>query len=305
MEPPPQIPRELYPFDGHFLDRNGLRYHYLDEGSGEPVVMVHGNPSWSIYYRSLVLGLRDDYRSIAVDHIGCGLSDKPGDERYGYRLADRVADLEALIDSTCPESDGKLTLVAHDWGGMIAMGYAVRHPQRVGRIVLLNTAAFHLPADMHVPASIAAVRNTWLGSFAVRGFNAFSRGAAWIGCKQQPMSAELRRAYCAPYDSWDNRIATLRFVQDIPLRKSDPSYALVSEIEAGLALFKQTPILLCWGMRDFVFNGRVLDEFRAHWPHAEVERFEGCGHYVLEDASTEVVARVREFLRAHPMTTAP
>ena len=300
MESLPQVSRELYPFEGRFLDRSGLRYHYLDEGQGEPVVMLHGNPSWSIYYRALIEGLRDGYRSIVPDHIGCGLSDKPGDDRYGYRLADRVADLEALIDSTCPV--GKLTLIAHDWGGMIGMAYAVRHPERIGRIVLLNTAAFHLPDEMKVPAGIAAVRNTWLGAFAVRGFNAFSRGAARVGCKQRPMSADLKRAYCAPYDSWDNRIATLRFVQDIPLVESDPSYALVSEVQEGLARFRDTPILLCWGMRDFVFTGRVLEVFRSHWPHAEVERFENCGHYVLEDASGEVVARVREFLKAHPLT---
>jgi len=295
---PPQIPHALYPFEGHTLDRGGLRYHYLDEGQGAPVVMVHGNPSWSIYYRALVQGLSGSHRCIVPDHIGCGLSDKPGDDRYGYRLADRVADLEALIAHTCPE--GPLTLVAHDWGGMIAMAYAVRHPERIARIVLLNTAAFHLPAHMQVPAAIATVRNTPLGAFAVRGFNAFSRGAAWVGCKQHPMSAELRAAYCAPYDSWDNRIATLRFVQDIPLSPTDPSYELVSEIEQGLSLFGDTPILLCWGMRDFVFDGRVLDVFVEHWPHAEVERYPECGHYVLEDASEAVVARIGEFLRTHP-----
>jgi len=301
VQPTVEIPRALYPFDGRVLDRGGLRYHYLDEGQGEPVVMVHGNPSWSIYYRALVLGLGDDYRSIVPDHIGCGLSDKPGDDRYGYRLADRVADLEALIEHAAPR--GPLTLVAHDWGGMIGMAYAVRHPERIGRIVLLNTAAFHLPGAMKVPTSIAAVRNTPLGALAVRGFNAFSRGAARVGCKRQPMSAELRRAYCAPYDSWDNRIATLRFVQDIPLAPSDPSYALVSEVEQGLARFRDTPVLLCWGMRDFVFNGEVLDVFRDHWPQAEVERFEDCGHYVLEDAGDQVVTRVRKFLAAHPLTT--
>ena len=95
MEALAQVARELYPFEGRFLDRAGLRYHYLDEGQGEPVVMLHGNPSWSIYYRALIEGLRDSYRSIVPDHIGCGLSDKPGDDRYGYRLADRVATIIA------------------------------------------------------------------------------------------------------------------------------------------------------------------------------------------------------------------
>ena len=87
-----------YPFTGHYLDLDGLRYHYLDEGAGEPVVMVHGNPSWSFYYRNLVLALRERYRCIVPDHIGCGFSDKPGDDRYDYTLARRVDDLERLID---------------------------------------------------------------------------------------------------------------------------------------------------------------------------------------------------------------
>ena len=90
--------RELYPFANRYLNLSGLRYHYLDEGQGEPLVMLHGNPTWSFYYRHLVLGLRDDHRTIVPDHIGCGLSDKPNDSRYDYSLNQRVADLEALLD---------------------------------------------------------------------------------------------------------------------------------------------------------------------------------------------------------------
>lgn len=297
---PSSIPQHLYPFEGCFLRRGELKYHYLDEGQGDPIVMVHGNPSWSIYYRRLIWGMRDTHRCIVPDHIGCGFSEKPSDENYGYRLRDRVKDLEALIEETTG-GEQKLTLVAHDWGGMIAMAYAVQNPARIGRIVLLNTAAFHLPASMRLPKAIAAVRNTQLGALSVRGLNSFSRAAANVGCKRNPMSAELRDAYCAPYDSWDNRIATLRFVQDIPLSPQDPSYALVSEVEAGLHQFNHTPILLCWGMLDFVFGPQVLLEFQKRWPHAEVEQFDDCGHYVLEDAGEEAVARIRAFVSAHPL----
>ncbi len=294
------IPHHLYPFRGKFLDRSGLALHYLDEGSGDPIVMVHGNPSWSIYYRALVQGISNSYRCIVPDHIGCGLSDKPDDEHYEYRLKNRVDDLEALIIETCP-AEKKITLVAHDWGGMIAMAVAARHPERIGRIVLLNTAAFHLPAEMALPTSIAALRNTPLGSCAVRGFNAFARGAARVGCKKNPMSKARQRAYCAPYNNWSNRIATLRFIEDIPVSPRDISYSLVSEVESSLPLFSKVPILLCWGMKDFVFNGRVLQEFRERWPHAEVCQLDDCGHYVLEDAPTEVVPRIRKFLEEHPL----
>ncbi len=295
------ISPELYPFSGNFLDRKGWAYHYLDEGAedADPVVMVHGNPSWSITYRHLVQELKRDHRTIVPDHIGCGLSDKPPATSYGYRLADRVADLTALINSL--QFKKPITLIAHDWGGMIAMAYAVQQHERIARIVLFNTAAFHLPQHMRIPTAITAVRNTPLGALAVQGFNAFAKSAARVGCKRHPMSRKLRNAYCAPYNTWDNRLATLRFVQDIPVRPTDASYNDVSEVEANLSLFSTVPILLAWGMRDFVFTGEVLNLFTEIWPHAEVERYDDCGHYVQEDAAPEVTLRVRQFLNAHTL----
>ncbi|MEO6952630.1 MAG: alpha/beta fold hydrolase [Polyangia bacterium] len=289
----------LYPFESHVLDRDGLAYHYLDEGSGDLVLMLHGNPSWSFYYRDLVKALRPDHRCVVPDHIGMGMSDKPGDDRYRYVLESRIDDVERLVDSLT--LDRKLTLVLHDWGGMIGMGYAVRHPERIGRIVLLNTAAFHLPSELRVPLALRMVRDSGLGALGVRGMNVFARGAVSVGCKRTGMSAEIRAGYLAPYDTWKNRIATLRFVQDIPLSPSDPSYALVSQIEAGLEKFTNTPVLICWGERDFVFTSAVLDHWIRRWPHAEVHRFADCGHYVLEDAGPEIAAHVRRFLEQHPL----
>ena len=294
----PAIPDHLYPFRSHFLDRGGLRYHYLDEGQGDSLVMVHGNPSWSFLFRDLVLGLRDEYRAIVPDHIGCGHSDKPGDERYEYVLERRIDDLEALLESL--SLDGKVTLVLHDWGGAIGMGWAARHPERVGRLVILNTGAFHMPAGKRLPLSLRLVRDTPLGPLLVRGFNAFSVGATRL-CVRRPMSREVAAAYRAPYDSWANRIATLRFVQDIPLRPADRSYGLVSEIAASLERFRDVPATICWGMRDFVFDRHFLEEWQRRLPEAAVHRFENAGHYVLEDAGTEILDQVRRFLESHPL----
>ncbi len=295
-----RVPPSLYPFESRFHDLDGLRYHYLDEGEvrqgGEPVVMLHGNPTWSFYYRDLIGKLRDRHRVIAPDHIGCGFSDKPGDDRYEYSLRQRVDDVEALLDALVPEE--RVTLVLHDWGGMIGMGWAVRHPERVGRIVLFNTAAFHLPRTKKLPTSLWWVRNTIVAAFLVRRFNAFSRGAAWACCTRARLTKEVRDAYCAPYDSWDNRIATLRFVQDIPLSPQDRSYATVSEVESKLGLFAETPVLICWGDRDFVFDHHFLAEWRRRLPQAEVHRFHDSGHYVLEDAKAEILPLVDRFLEA-------
>ena len=284
-----------YPFTGHTLDLDGLSYHYLDEGSGDPVVMVHGNPSWSFYYRNLVLTLRERYRCIVPDHIGCGFSDKPGDERYDYTLSRRVDDLERLIDHLGLTK--KIPLILHDWGGMIGMAYASRHPERIGRLVLLNTAAFHLPKEKKFPLGLKICRDTALGTLLVRGFNAFSVGASIVGCKKHPMSEELKSAYRSPYNSWANRIATLRFVQDIPLVPGDRNYDLVSEVAAGLHRFADLPIAIFWGELDFVFDPTFLAEWKRRFPKARVKSYPDAGHYILEDMKSEVVPMIAAFLK--------
>jgi haloalkane dehalogenase len=311
-----------YPFQSHFLDRNGIRYHFLDEGAGEPIVMLHGNPTWSYYYRHIVLALRDSYRIIVPDHIGCGLSDKPDDSRYHYTLASRVNDLEALLNhlgldtpSAAPDSSlmahhssltsplaphpSPLTLVLHDWGGIIGMAYASRHLERIRRLIILDTAAFHLPPGKRLPWSLRVFRLPILGAFMARGLNAFCRGAADHCCTRQPMSPEIRAAYLAPYNSWKNRIAVHRFVQDIPLRPGDASFDLVSEIQDGLTRFRSVPMLICWGEKDFVFDKDFLAEWQRHFPEAEIHRFPDAGHYVLEDVGEEIIQIVRHFLAKH------
>lgn len=283
-----------YPFSGRYFDLDGLNYHYLDEGSGPPVVMVHGNPSWSFYYRKLVQALAGRYRCIVPDHIGCGLSDKPGDDRYDYTLARRVDDLERLLAHLEPEN--KITLVLHDWGGMIGMTWAARHPERVARLVILNSAAFPLPAAKRFPPALRICRDSFLGTLLVRGLNAFAVGASLVGCKLRPMSAALRRLYCLPYDSWGNRIATLRFVQDIPLAAGERGYDIVTATAAALERFRHLPLLLLWGERDFVFDRHFLAEWQRRFPEAEVHSWPEGGHYILEDVSDEAIPLIATFL---------
>lgn len=285
-----------YPFQSHTLDLEGLGLHYLDEGprDGEPVVMVHGNPSWSYYYRHVIKKLRDKYRCIAPDHIGMGLSDKPGDAQYQYTLDRRVADLEKLLDSLGITSN--ITLIVHDWGGMIGMTYAARYPERIARLVVLNTAAFRLPVRKRLPPSIWLCRNTALGALLVRGFNAFARGAAKYGVTCKPMEPKVREAYLWPYNSWQNRIATLRFVQDIPLASGDRAYATVLATENALATLKDKPMMIAWGAKDFVFDDRFLDEWRCRFPDADVNYFDDAGHYVLEDAGDRIIPLIETFL---------
>lgn len=289
--------RHLYPFTSRYAEVNGLRMHYVDEGRGDPIVMVHGNPTWSFYFRKLIGGLERDYRVIAPDHIGCGLSARPGPCEYGFRLQNRVDDLEALLNHL--HVDKKMTLVLHDWGGIIGMALALRHPERISRLVLLNTAAFLKPAGKPLPLALRLVRNLEpLATPAVLGLNLFARGAAWTS-SARGLRPEVRQGLLAPYNSWRNRWATLRFVQDIPLVPKDPSYKMVAQVDRQLGQFRTTPALICWGERDFVFDRDYLDEWCRRFPLAEVHRFPDAGHYVLEDAPDRILELLAAFLRRH------
>lgn len=288
----------LYPFEPRAFDRDGLTMSYVDEGEGDPVVMVHGNPTWSFYYRDLIQGIRGVCRTIVPDHIGCGLSDKPGKERYDYRLKSRIDDLEALLEHL--EVREKITLVIHDWGGAIGMGYAVRHPERIARLVVLNTAAFGLPKGKRFPWALRPARFFTPAQWLILRFNAFAGIAAWTASKRR-LSAEERVGYLAPYDTPENRIATLEFVKDIPLGPEDPSYATLQEIHRGLAHFRQTPAVICWGMKDFVFDKAFLEQWKLELPDADVYTFENAGHYVLEDAGEQILGIVKRFFEANPL----
>ena len=291
------IDKDLYPFTGRVLDLDRLRYHYLDEGltdRDEAVVMVHGNPTWSFYYRELVKALRGEHRVVVPDHIGCGLSDKPGKKAYDYTLARRVADLGVLITHLGLK---QVTLVVHDWGGMIGTAWAAQHPDRVKRLVILNTAAFHLPGGKTFPGSLRLARLPGLGAFMVRGFNAFCRAANRLCVTRKPLAPAVARAYLAPYDSWAHRVAVHQFVVDIPLQPGDPAYDVVTTTQERLPALRDVEMLICWGMRDFVFDHHFLSEWEKHFPQAQVHRFEDCGHYILEDASEEVITLVQTFLR--------
>lgn len=290
---------DLYPFATRRFERDGIGLSYLDEGEGDPVVMVHGNPTWSFYWRDLVRDLREDHRVIALDHVGCGRSDKPAADAYPYSLERRVDDLEALLEHVGVTS--RVTLVVHDWGGMIGMAWAARHPARAARFVVLNTAAFPLPAGKSMPWQLRIVRDTPLGPLLVQGLNAFSRGTVRYCVTRRALDPAVRDGYLAPYDSWGNRLGVYRFVKSIPLGPDDEGYDVVLSTERALAGFRDRPMLVCWGMQDFVFDGTFLAEWERRFPDAEVHRFDDAGHLVLEDARDEILPLVRDFLGRHPV----
>ncbi len=279
---------ELYPFVSRYRDVIDARMHYLDEGRGAPVVMLHGNPSWSFLYRDLVRVLAPTRRCLVPDHVGMGLSQKP--QAYPYTLKRHIDNLENLLAATLGE-DEPVDLVVHDWGGAVGCGWAVRHPRRVRSLVVMNTAAF--PGG-RIPRRIAVCRWPFLGALAVRGLNGFVLAATRM-TTLRPLAPQVKAGYLFPYDSWASRIGILRFVQDIPLHAEAPSHAVLADIENKLASLRPARMLLLWGMRDWCFTPAFLRHWKAAFPQAATEEYD-AGHYVLEDVGDPALARIAAFL---------
>jgi haloalkane dehalogenase len=253
----------------------------------EAVLMLHGNPTWSFFYREVIRELAPGIRCVVPDHVGMGLSDKPQD--YPYTLATRIADIEALVVSLKLR---RVHLVVHDWGGAIGFGWAVKHPEVVGRIVVLNTAAFRSP---HIPARIALCKVPGLGTVLVRGLNGFAWPATWMAMNQRKLSPDEKKAYLYPYRTWADRVAVNAFVKDIPMGEKHPSFPTLAGIEAALGSLAEKPMTIIWGGTDFCFNGQFLNRWRELFPKAEVVYLPNAGHYVLEDAKPEAGSLVADF----------
>lgn len=292
--------RPLYPFESRYFDVNGIRMHYLDEQKGrnpsdpprKVLLMVHGNPTWSFMFRDVITRFRNKYRCVAVDNIGCGLSDKPSESDYSYRLEQRVDDICQLVESLDLQD---ITLVAHDWGGLIGMGVATRLSERFSRLVLMDTAAFR---SDRFPFRIRICRIPVFGRVAIQGLNLFCHAALKMAAaKPNQLSKEVKAGYLAPYDTWKNRTAVYRFVDDVPLSEKHPSYKTLVEIEQNLKLFREKPVALIWGMQDWCFSPEFLARFLQDYPEANVHRIESAGHYLLEDETELVLNAMDEFLQ--------
>ncbi len=289
--------KELYPFESKYLElSSGVRIHYIDEGnttdnqSKEILLMLHGNPSWSFYYRNLIKEFSAKYRVIAPDHIGMGLSDKP--QNYAYTLSNHIANVTELLEKISLGNE-RVNLVVHDWGGAIGMGWATANTERVGKLVILNTGAF---ISTDIPFRINICRIPGFGALAIRGMNAFAAAATFMAV-EKPLSANVKSGYLMPYNNWKNRVATLRFVQDIPLKPSAVSYKTLKTIDGNLKKLEKKDMLILWGGRDWCFNDSFFTEWRKRFQDAKFEYYENAGHYLLEDKNKEIISRLKVFFK--------
>ena len=243
-----------YPFKSNFIKVKSYNYHYVDEGEGkQTLLMIHGNPSWSFMYRNLITEFSKDYRVIAPDHLGCGLSDKPKD--FPYRLETHIDNLESLLFELKLE---KVTLVLHGWGAAIGMGLAGRHPEKIDRLIILNSSAFSVS---WLPLRLSLFKIPWLNDKLIRDFNLYLNMALNIST-QRKMPTVVKKGFKFPYQTRDDRIAILRFIQDVPIDPEHISFEALLEIEHGLWMFRETPVCIVWGMKDWYFHTALFNPNR-------------------------------------------
>ncbi len=291
---PQQVPpwlREEYPFETHrFQTPAGAMMSHLDEGprGDEAVLMLHGNPTWSFFYRNVVKALAPGMRCIVPDHVGMGLSEKP--QNYDYRLVTRINDITSLVASLGLK---KVHLIVHDWGGAIGFGFATANPSLIGRITVLNTAAFY---SDHIPRRISLCRAGWPGRLLVRGLNGFAGPATWMSTVR-PLPRLIKKGFLLPYDSWANRVAVHAFVKDIPMSKRHATRPVLDGIEQRLHLLSGHEKQILWGGRDFCFNDHFLKRWLTLYPGIASHRYADAGHYLLEDAGVDAIRRIQRFFQ--------
>jgi len=289
-----------YPFESLFASVDGYRMHYIDEvpavkPSSGTVVLLHGNPTWSYFFRHLVIELREHFRVIAPDWIGCGLSDHPKDAHF--RADDRIRQLQELLAQLKVD---RLALVMHDWGGPIGTGFAVRNIERIERLVYLNTT---LTETESLPLIIKNAARPILGKFLTKYSANFVNMTTGFGVVH-PLSREVRAAYASPYRSSARRTAIWDFVADIPFNDQHPSYASMLEMAERLPLLRSVPVQIIWGLKDPCFHREMLSKVAQHFPHAAVLEIANASHLVLEDAAKLANSTIRSFLLGEGSTEA-
>ena len=288
---------DAFPFAHHFFDSPMGAMHYVDEGEGEPVLMLHGNPSWSFLYRAFIPEIAKTHRAIAPDHVGFGLSDKPEDEA-GYTLTAHIDNLEALVLSLDLRN---ITLVMQDWGGPIGLGVAARHPDRIKGLVILNTFGFYPPIDgvdpdkLKLPPPLLLMRSRGIGDFIVRRLGFFERQVMKLATRTK-RDAKTRRAYTGIFRSYASRAGVMAFPRMIPANTQHPAaQVLLQETGPYLDSYKG-PVRLFWGVKDPLIPIGALAAWRKRLPQAQVTEFATARHYLQDDEPEAVISGLKSFL---------
>ncbi len=275
----------LYPYESKFIKLGSYNLHYLDEGKGNVILMLHDFPMWSFEFRFLVKEFSATHRVIAIDLMGFGLSDKP--PRYDFKLENHIDNIERVVNHL---DLADITLVGHGWGCTAGLGFAVRNTHKVKAFSIINATAF---STFRLPLRIRIGRVPWLaGKFDIplRLYK--------LECRRA-MPSDLAEAYLLPYTEKGAEIPMYKFLEDIPCSPESDSTDTILEIETGLWLFKHYPICIIWGMKDWLFSPGNLKKWMAAYPDAEVHKFDKAGRFIIEDAPIEISNILKNFFSKH------
>jgi len=278
---PSWFPRELFPFQSRFLDLDGHRLHYVDEGSGPALLLLHGNPTWSFLYRDLIALLRPRFRCIALDYPGFGLSRAASG--YDYLPASHARVVDGFVGAL---GLAGFSVMVQDWGGPIGLWVASQHAADVRGLVIGNTWAWPIDGDPHFER-FSKMMGGAVGRFAIRYVNAFVNVMIPMGVKRKKLSPQVMAAYRNPFPTPDSRLPTSVFPREIR-----GSSAFLAEVQSGLAALTNTPALILWGDRDIAFRPKERERFESAFPRHRTVLLPGAGHYIQEDAPEEIAAAI-------------
>jgi len=275
-----------YPFHHKFFRTPSGSIHYVDEGDGEPVIFIHGNPSWSFQFRNVIKGLSGTNRCIAPDHLGFGLSDKP--LKWSYLPQDHAKNLELFLESLNLQN---ITLVVGDWGGPIGLSYAIHYPERVRNIVITNTWLWSVRGDWYFQV-FSKLMGGPVGRWLIHRYNFFATTImrSMFGTKSR-LTPEIHQHYLAPLANPEERKGCWVFPGQII-----GSSAWLQTLWENHNFLQDKDMLIAWGMMDIAFRRKELVTWKRAYPHARVDRYEDTGHFVSEEKPTELVTEIRKLL---------
>jgi haloalkane dehalogenase len=281
---PAWVADALFPFRSRFVGIGGHSVHYVDEGAGPTLLMLHGNPTWSFVYREIIARLSDRFRCVAVDYPGFGLS--TASRNYRYRPEDHaqvIADLLEVLDLDA------VTLVMQDWGGPIGLHAALRHPHRIRALVIANTWAWPVNDDIHF-AAFSRIMGGPIGTLAIRHLNLFVNVLIPAGHRRRTVTAAEMTHYRAPLPTPARRNATAIFPRAILGSRS-----FLADLDANLPRLAGLPALILWADRDFAFRARERQRWEQRLPNHTTVIISGAGHYLQSDAPTEFADAIADW----------
>jgi cis-3-alkyl-4-acyloxetan-2-one decarboxylase len=287
---------DTYPFAPNYRHVNGFNMHFVDQGNGDPIVLLHGDPTWGYLWRNFIPGLSERARCIVPDHMGMGKSEVPR-QPYPYRFAHHVANLEALMIGLNLQ---QITLVVHDWGGPVGLGFAIRQPDCIKRLVITNTWASARWPGTPFPRLIEMIRSSGGEKFVLERNGYVERALTGTTHHSERLTDLVMDAYRAPFPTRESRVAMLCWSRDNPVTEADPSYLEMQRIENNLSLFAKTPTLIVWGMLDPVLPPSVLRWWQKVYPQAITHEIQDASHFLQEDAPQQIGGYINDFIASNP-----